>query len=329
MRSVILGASGYGGGELFRILSQHPNISDIVGTSRTLADKPIAHQHPNLAKIVNGNFKKDINWADYAGEDKVVVFASMPHGEFKQQYSSLEETWKAQGLTHKICLIDLSHDFRCDDRFIYGLSEWAPERLKGALRIANPGCFATAIQLGALPLSVHQPQSLVVTAMTGSSGSGSLPSETTHHPTRSNDFRAYKMLTHQHEEEILRTFGQMQWSPTLSFIPHSSPMVRGIFATLHCIMPQAISIQSIQEDFKTFYHDRFFIRLVQGSPKVLATVGSNFCDVGILVQGDKLLIMVALDNLGKGMASQAVQNMNLSFGFPEWTGMKNAGPYPI
>jgi len=329
MKSIILGASGYGGGELFRWLSQHPNIDSIEGTSRANRGKPVSSVHPNLLGLVDQLFVEKINWRNYIHEKEIVVFASLPHGEFKDQYSLLENEWKQLGLSERILLIDLSHDFRVNSRFIYGLSEVNAHQLKGSKRISNPGCFATALQLGMLPLAPYRPEKIFVSAVTGSSGSGASASSTTHHPTRSNDFRAYKMLSHQHEEEILHSCAQQGWKPMLSFVPQSSSLVRGIFATIQLTPSEAMKGVDLPTIFKNFYRDKFFIRWTDGTPRILSTIGSNFADLHVMSQNDKVLIMVALDNLGKGMASQAVQNMNLALGLPEWTGLRQAGPYPL
>lgn len=329
MKSIILGASGYGGGELFRWLSQHPTIESIEGTSRTNAGKPVSSIHPNLLGIVDQLFLETIDWAQYKNEKALVVFASMPHGEFKGQYPSLEDEWKRLGLSERILLIDLSHDFRIHPGFVYGLSEINADQIRGSRRISNPGCFATALQLGMLPLAPYSPDQIFVSAVTGSSGSGASASSTTHHPTRSNDFRAYKMLSHQHEEEVLHSCAQKGWKPRLSFVTHSSSLVRGIFATIQLTQNDSMKDQDIPGIFRDFYKDKFFIRYVEGTPRILSTVGSNFVDLSVITQNDKVLIMVALDNLGKGMAAQAIQNMNLALGLPEWTGLRQAGPYPL
>jgi N-acetyl-gamma-glutamyl-phosphate reductase len=200
--------------------------------------------------------------------------------------------------------------------------------MKGARRIANPGCFATALQLALLPLAQWQPAFVAVTAATGSSGSGAAPSDTTHHPTRANDFRAYKVLGHQHEAEVLRTLATAGWEAPLSFVPQSAPMVRGIFATAQFPLPAGLDEAGLHAHYEAFYRDRFFVRMVEGSPRVAATTGSAFADIGVAARNSHAAVMVALDNLGKGMAAQAVQNLNLALGLPEWTGLKGAATFP-
>lgn len=325
---LILGASGYGGGELLRWLSLHPAVTMIRGTARSHAGKPFHAQHPNLRGLVEGTFEAAPDWAALAKSPHPVLFSALPHGELGKQWSDLEAAWKAHGLTDRLTVIDLSADFRLDSAWTYGLVDWKPERMEGARRIANPGCFATALQLALLPLAGWKPAFLAVTAATGSSGSGAAPSDTTHHPTRANDFRAYKMLGHQHEAEVLRTLAAEGWEVPLSFIPQSAPMVRGIFATLQFPLPAGMEVGDLRAHYEAFYRDRFFVRMVDGSPRVAATTGSAFADIGVAARHGHGAVMVALDNLGKGMAAQAVQNLNLALGLPEWTGLKVAGGYP-
>lgn len=325
---LILGASGYGGGELLRWLAGHPAVASLRGTARSHAGKPFHAQHPNLRGLVEGTFEAEPDWVALATSPKPVLFSALPHGELAKQWAGFQTDWARLGLTDRLTVIDLSADFRLDPTWVYGLADWQPERLQGARRIANPGCFATALQLALLPLAQWQPSFIAVTAATGSSGSGAAPSDTTHHPTRANDFRAYKMLDHQHEAEVLRTLAAQGWNAPLSFIPQSAPMVRGIFATLQFPLPAGIEAGALWALYESFYKDRFFIRMVEGSPRVAATTGSAFADVGVAARNGHGAVLVALDNLGKGMATQAVQNLNLALGLPEWMGLKVAGGWP-
>lgn len=325
---LILGASGYGGGELLRWLSNHPAVNSIRGTARSHAGKPFHAQHPHLRGLVEGAFEAAPDWEALGRSETPVVFSALPHGELGRLWPEFEAAWKTHGLIDRLAAIDLSADFRLDPAWVYGLVDWKPERMRGARRIANPGCFATALQLALLPLADWKPAFVAVTAATGSSGSGASPSETTHHPTRANDFRAYKMLGHQHEAEVLRTLASAGWEAPLSFVPQSAPMVRGIFATAQFPLPAGMGAEALRAHFEAFYRERFFVRMVEGSPRVAATAGSAFADISVAAKGPHGAVMVALDNLGKGMAAQAVQNLNLALGLPEWTGLKSAGGYP-
>ena len=331
MKSVdvlILGASGYGGGELLRWLSTHPAVKTLRGTARSHAGKPFFAQHPNLRGLVEGTFEAAPDWAALARSEAPVLFSALPHGELGKLWPELEAAGKAHGLLERLLVIDLSADFRLDPAWVYGLVDWQPERMKGAKRIANPGCFATALQLALLPLAQWQPAFVAVTAATGSSGSGAAPSDTTHHPSRANDFRAYKMLHHQHEAEVLLTLAAAGWEAPLSFVPQSAPMVRGIFAVAQFPLPAGMEVGALRAHYEAFYHGRFFLRIVDGSPRVAATTGSAFADIGVAARHGHGAVMVALDNLGKGMAAQAVQNLNLSLGLPEWTGLKAPTAFP-
>lgn len=347
----ILGGSGYGGGELLRLLPQHPQVESLRAVSRKQAGQPFWKAHPNLRSVVQGDFDGEPDWRALATAERPVVFSAMPHLELAQQLPMLEAEWGKLGLVDRLTLIDLSGDFRLDDgdayvraygtahpcsqelgSFVYGLPEWQQQEIKGAKRVSNPGCFATAIQLALLPFSGLKDMGFIaVSAATGSSGSGASPGEGTHHPVRAQDFRAYKVLGHQHAAEITR-FMDARGSRgyTLGFVPHSAPMVRGIFATVMLHPPAALKLDAgaVNEMFARAYATAPFVRLMEESPRVGAVAGSNFCDIGWQVRDGSVVVMSALDNLVKGMAGQAVQNMNLALGFPETMGLTQAGSYP-
>ncbi|MBU6421749.1 MAG: N-acetyl-gamma-glutamyl-phosphate reductase [Gammaproteobacteria bacterium] len=347
----ILGGSGYGGGELLRLLSQHPCVESIHAMSRKHVGEPFWRVHPNLRSVANGTFEAEPNWATFSQAETLVVFSAMPHFELAQQLPALEKTWAKHGLAERLTLIDLSGDFRLDSAaeyeraygkphpypqalgtFVYGLPEWQKEKIKGAKRIASPGCFATTIQLALLPLAgLKNLGFIAVSAMTGSSGSGATPGETTHHPTRANDFRAYKVLNHQHEAEITRLLdAQGSSGYSLAFVPHSAPLVRGIFATVQLHPPAALGLnaQALKKRYEDFYRDALFMRLVEDTPRVAAVVGSNFCDIAVHEKNGNVVIMAALDNLVKGMSGQAVQNMNIACLTLENNGFLSVGYYP-
>ncbi|MDE2139153.1 MAG: N-acetyl-gamma-glutamyl-phosphate reductase, partial [Gammaproteobacteria bacterium] len=278
--------------------------------------------------------------------------SAMPHFELAQQLPALEKTWAKHGLAERLTLIDLSGDFRLDSAaeyeraygkphpypqalasFVYGLPEWQKEKIKGAKRIASPGCFATTIQLALLPLAgLKNLGFIAVSAMTGSSGSGATPGETTHHPTRANDFRAYKVLNHQHEAEITRLLdAEGSTGYSLAFVPHSTPLVRGIFATVQLHPPAALGLnaESLRKRYEDFYRDAPFVRLVEDTPRISAVVGSNFCDIAIHEKNGNVVVMAALDNLVKGMVGQAIQNMNIANLAQETYALYLGGLYPL
>lgn len=349
MDVVILGASGYGGGELLRLLASHPRLRSVQGVSRQSVGKPISAVHPNLLGVVSGEFVADIDWHALADSPCPVVFAAMPHGEFARQLPALDAAWSRAGLAERLTVVDLSGDFRlatdaefaasygaphpCPQllpTFVYGLSEWRRTALVGARRIANPGCFATALQLGLLPLQAlgeHSPRWVAISAITGSSGSGASPSDTTHHPTRAHDFRAYKQLSHQHEGEIRRTLRESGSALDFAFVPHSAPLVRGIFATLifECA---SVSEAGLRQAYATAYAQAPFVRLVQGTPRLAAVVGSNYADIAIALARGQASVTIAIDNLVKGMAGQAIQNLNLAQGWDEREGLRGAALFP-
>ena len=344
--AVILGAAGYGGGELLRILSGHPHVGAVQAVSRSHAGKPVWSAHPNLRGVCDAAFSAAPDYAAAGDYDALAVFSARRNGELAANYAELEAALSAAQCAHKV-LIDLSGDFRLGDAdafaaaygaahpmpqalgtFVYGLPEANRAQIAGAERIASPGCFATAIALGLLPFAGAQfAGPVAVFAATGSSGSGAHPSETTHHPTRANDFRAYKMLAHQHEAEILALLAERGAAPRLSFVPHSMPLVRGIFASLYFELPQGDAAQAEQR-LRDCYADEPFVRVVDGSPRVAAVAGSNFCELGVAVRGTQVVLMSALDNLLKGMAGQAVQSMNIALGLRETAGLGFAGAWP-
>jgi N-acetyl-gamma-glutamyl-phosphate reductase len=343
----ILGASGYGGGELLRWLSGHPRVNSLQGTARTLAGEPFWKVHPNLRSVVDGAFQADIDWKTFAACEQPVVFAALSHGALAEKLPELESAWTAAGIAERLLLVDLSGDFRLQDsavfakaykrthpcpeqlpRFVYGMPEWNKAVIPGARRIANPGCFATALQLGVLPLSGLKPGFVAASAATGSSGSGASPSEGAHHPLRAQDFRAYKVLAHQHLPEVHMAMAACGVVGDFAFVPQSAPMVRGIFATLMFPLPEGLDSKALRMRSEQAFLDCPFVRLVEDSPRLAAVIGSNFADISVTARGGSGVVLVAIDNLCKGMASQAVQNMNLALGLAETEGLKMAGRYP-
>ena len=351
VHAVVLGAAGYGGGELLRLLGAHPAVAALGAASRSHAGKPFHAAHPQLRGIVDGAFEAEPDWSKLAASAdaglRVVAFAALPHGELAEKLTELERAWSSAGLGERITLIDLSGDHRLAEaaayakhygkphphpanlgRFVYGLPEWDRSKLAGATRIANPGCFATAIELALLPLlEAGMPELgwVAVSGTTGSSGSGALPGETTHHPTRANDYRAYKPLVHQHLGEVEQLVAACKRKVSVSFVPHSAPLVRGVSCTLQARVADAAAVA---EKVRARYAREPFVRVVEGPARVATVAGSNFCDLSVAHSGDQLVVMTALDNLVKGMAGQAVQNMNLALGMDERAGLMQAPVFP-
>ena len=346
----VLGASGFGGGELLRLLAAHPQVGHVQALAHTQAGRKISSVHPHLRGAYPGEFQKSLK---KPGLD--VLFSALPHGEFCKRWPDLRKT-----LDLKTHVIDLSGDFRlrsaqafnhayggahpCPEflsEFKYGLPEFRPindgHPASGAQRIANPGCFATAIAIALLPLCQYSAGTLphiAISAVTGSSGSGAAPSEGTHHPSRAHDFRAYKVFAHQHEFEVRQVlstaaqqFGGL--APSFSLIPHSAPMVRGIYLSAQTQLPEAQFDTNFSALFAGFYQKSAFIRVIDdGMARTAAVIGSNYCDISITRQGSQLAILLTLDNLLKGMAGQAVQNMNIALGLPETMGLGQLGLFP-
>jgi N-acetyl-gamma-glutamyl-phosphate reductase common form len=340
LRIGIFGGSGYGGSELLRLLLQHPHAEIVFVTANEHAGKAVGEVHKNLLGLSDLRFIKAPEDPNELGEIDCAFFA-LPHGQAMDV---------APRLNADVKLIDLSGDFRLSDAevfakhygreqtamnaqrdFVYGLTETNREAIKSATRIANPGCFATATLLGLAPLVANNLLSsrVIVDAKTGSSGSGAKAAANTHHPQRSTSFYAYKPFTHQHVPEIeqeLRRVGE--WTNELVFMTHSLPVARGIFASIYCELQQEIAANDAREMFAGFYRDSFFVRLVEGSPDINWVKTTNFCDLGFAARGRQLVVFSAIDNLVKGAAGQAIQNMNLMFGLDEKTGLMLIGTNP-
>jgi N-acetyl-gamma-glutamyl-phosphate reductase len=218
--------------------------------------------------------------------------------------------------------------------FVYGLTEVNRNQVKEALRVANPGCFATALELGLYPFVASGLASgkVIADLKTGSSGSGAKAAANTHHPKRANSFYAYKTFEHQHQPEVEQLLASVNpdWprAGSLIFQAHSIPVVRGIFASIYITTREAVTRQRVGEILREFYGDEFFIRLVAGSPDINWVKNTNFVDIGYAASGDTVIVFVAIDNLVKGAAGQAVQNMNLMFGLEEQAGLVLPGSNP-
>jgi len=336
----IFGGSGYGGSELLRILLLHPNAEIRFVTANEHAGKAVSEVHRNLLGLTELQFSKAPD--DLEGlSDLDCAFFALPHGQAMEL---------APRLPPGVKIIDLSGDFRLSDsvsfaqhygrehaamdtqaQFVYGLTETNREVIRSARCIANPGCFATATLLGLAPLVANNLLSgrVIVDAKTGSSGSGAKAAANTHHPQRSNSFYAYKPFTHQHVPEIEQELENVgEWSSELIFMTHSLPVARGIFASIYTEMKSEIGAADLRAMFADFYRESFFVRLVDGSPDINWVKTTNFCDIGFAARGRQLVVFTAIDNLVKGAAGQAVQNMNLMFGLDEKTGLMLTGSNP-
>lgn len=339
IRAAIFGGSGYGGSELLRILLFHPDVEIAFVTANEHAGKRIGEVHRNLLGLTDAEFIPAPS--DLGSADVDVAFFALPHGQAMDLIPKLPTGVKA---------IDLSGDFRIDDpisfekhyklshsatdlqkQFVYGLTETNRDAIREASYIANPGCFATATLLALAPMvkSGLLTGKIIVDAKTGSSGSGAKPATNTHHPQRSNSFYAYKPFTHQHVPEIAQHLGQVgTFDSELIFMTHSLPVSRGIFASSYLETNLNLTNEDVKNIFANFYSDAFFVRLVDGSPDINWVKNTNFCDIGAFSNGKQIVVFSAIDNLVKGAAGQAVQNMNLMFGLDEKTGLIFAGGNP-
>jgi N-acetyl-gamma-glutamyl-phosphate/LysW-gamma-L-alpha-aminoadipyl-6-phosphate reductase len=340
IKIAIFGGSGYGGSELLRILLFHPNAEIVLVTANEHAGKRVGEVHKNLFGITNLRFETAPD--DLSKLENIdVAFFALPHGQALNLIPKLPENVKA---------IDLSGDFRIDDadvfrqfyklehtatdlqkQFVYGLTETNREAIKSAKYIANPGCFATATLLALAPVikSGLLTGKIIVDAKTGSSGSGAKAAANTHHPQRMNSFYAYKPFAHQHVPEIeqhLRRIGEFE--NDFVFMTHSLPVARGIFASCYVETTVNLTDEDLKKLFELYYKDSFFVRQVEGSPDINWVKTTNFCDLAAHSGGKQIVVFAALDNLVKGAAGQAVQNMNLMFGLDERTGLMMVGTNP-
>ncbi len=339
VRVAIFGGSGYGGSELLRILLFHPNVEIVLVTANEHAGKPVSAVHRNLLGLTDLSFAPPPDdLSDLSDVD--VAFFALPHGQALGLIPDLPVSVKA---------IDLSGDFRIDDpqvfknfykldhagevqgNFVYGLTETNRDAIASARLIANPGCFATATLLALAPAvkSGLLTGRIIVDAKTGSSGSGAKAAANTHHPQRMNSFYAYKPFQHQHLPEIeqhLRTVGE--FSNELVFMTHSLPVSRGIFASCYIELKLNFTNEDLDNLYRDFYANSFFVRKVDGSPDINWVKNTNFCDIATHSNGKQIVVFSAIDNLVKGAAGQAVQNMNLMFGLDEKTGLVFTGGNP-
>jgi N-acetyl-gamma-glutamyl-phosphate reductase len=311
----IIGGAGYTGGETIRILLNHPRVELTFVHSRSNAGNPLHSAHPDLVG------ETDLVFTDKLRQDVEVLFLCLGHGESKR---FLEDN----KIASEIRVIDLSQDFRLGDslperKFVYGLPELNREKIRHASNIANPGCFATAIEVGLLPLAkAGLLNEVYTTGITGSTGAGQKLQDTTHFTWRANNVSAYKTLTHQHLKEIKQSLQQLQpgYNHSLNFVPWRGDFTRGIFVTSLARTDQ--SLDELKKMYKDFYAGQAFTFVSDETVDLKQVVNTNKCIVGLEKEGDKLVVHTALDNLLKGASGQAVQNMNLMLGFEETAGLK-------
>ncbi|MCW3463627.1 N-acetyl-gamma-glutamyl-phosphate reductase [Chitinophaga nivalis] len=315
VRAGIVGGAGYTGGEMIRLLIHHPDVTISFVHSRSNAGNPLYAVHADLLGETDATFTADLS------DDIDVLFLCLGHGESGK---FLETT----AIAPHIKVIDLSQDFRLGESvngrsFVYGLPEMQREQIVAAQNIANPGCFATAIQLGLLPLAqagllteVH------TTGITGSTGAGQSLQATSHFTWRASNISTYKVLTHQHLKEIRRNLQLLQpgFSADINFVPVRGDFPRGIWVTSY--LQSDLSLEAAVQLYKTYYAGHPFTHVSDKQIDLKQVVNTNKCLVQLEKVKDKLIIHTIEDNLLKGASGQAVQNMNLLFGLEETAGLK-------
>jgi N-acetyl-gamma-glutamyl-phosphate reductase len=347
-KAAVIGGSGYGGAELIRRLLLHPEVELVRVASVDYVGEPLSAAHPNLEGITDLRFENLAPAEAARGCD--VALLALPHKVTAAKVPEL--------IAAGVKIVDMSGDFRLRDAaayrtyygtehphpellgsFVYGLPELNRARLRGAARIAAPGCFATSMALALLPLAraglVRGP--VHVTGITGSSGSGVVPAPTTHHPSRAGNLRTYKPLEHQHLPEVIETVNDAgaragEWQ--LRFVPVSAPLSRGILTTAYVEVPAEVDGARLTGLFDEAYAREPFVRRpAKRLPEVVAVAGSNYAEVGFTLSPPEkgtrtVACFAALDNLIKGGAGQAIQDMNLALGLDERLSLEDPGSWP-
>jgi len=344
IRAAVVGASGYAGAELVRILSGHPNVNLAVVTSRQYAGDRFDAVYPALNGIIPLRFQD--NDPDLIGQQSDVVFLALPHQTSMEMAPVLLDAGKR--------VVDLSADFRFKNRdayesryqphacphllekAVYGLCEWNEKEISAADLIGNPGCYPTSILLPLLPLvkeNLVDPLGIIADSKSGVSGAGRSASQTTHFCHANESFKAYKVGVHRHtpemEEQIALAAGE---AVSITFVPHLLPITRGMESTVYATLSPGVGEKQVHRCLMDYYVDRSFVRLLTTGqfPDTLQVKGTNFCDIGWRIDpgSGRLILMSVIDNLVKGAAGQAVQNMNLMLGLDESAGLTGV-PYPL
>ncbi|HEX9710228.1 MAG TPA: N-acetyl-gamma-glutamyl-phosphate reductase [Candidatus Thermoplasmatota archaeon] len=340
----VVGATGYTGAELVRLLADHPAVTQLRATSRKFAGKRFTEVFPPYQGHMNG-LQLEAPEPEAIAREADCVFLATPHGV------SADLVARLVAANADLLIIDLSADFRLRDagayaqwyghphphpellpRAVYGLTELARDRLKGALLVANPGCYPTSVVLAAAPLlagGLTDPGSIIADSKSGVTGAGREPSYGTHFPEVNESLKAYGVTRHRHTPEIEQALGDLAGVPlVVNFTPHLLPINRGILSTLYATNSKGLSKPQLLEAYHAYYADAPFVRVYDtGLPEIRNVRGSNYCDIGFEVDArtGRVVIVSAIDNLLKGAAGQAVQNMNVALGLPETLGLKAPG----
>ncbi len=330
MDIAIVGASGYAGGDLIRLLLTHKEANIVCATSRKLAGTPVTKDHIHLKNLIDIDYTNpDVNDidADFA-------FLAVPHTAAMQYAGQLKE--------RGIKTVDFSADYRLPldvyektygvthtayFKAPYGLPELHREEIRKADFVANPGCFPTGATLAAAPMAKFA-ETIIYDSKSGVSGAGDSVSETTHYPNVDENINPYKITVHRHVPEMRQEMAFLGSSASVYFTPHLLPAIRGIITTAHILLKEPMTKEKVANAYEEFYKDEHFVRLQHA--KLGGVRGSNFCDINWELEGDgrRLVAVSAIDNLVKGAAGQAVQNMNIMCGFDETEGIRMPGMFP-
>ncbi|MGZ7135602.1 MAG: N-acetyl-gamma-glutamyl-phosphate reductase [Methanobacterium sp.] len=331
----IIGASGYTGGELLRFLKDHKEVNIKAATSRQYKGINVSKIHPQLRGL-------EIKFKDVEPEniDADLVFTATPHGASMNIVPEL--------IDRDIKVVDLSGDYRFDDisvyekwyglkhsapiEAVYGLPEIYRDKIKKSNLVANPGCFPTGAILATLPLvKENLAGNIIIDSKTGVSGAGIKPTDVTHFPNCSDNVIPYAVTTHRHMPEIQQEVSK-GGNVKVSFTPHLVPVIRGIITTVHTFLKEDVDSKDVKKAYESFYNGEPFVRILDLDeiPRLSAVRGSNYCDIGCfqIDPNDRIVIISAIDNLVKGASGQAIQNMNIMFGFEETESIDVIGLHP-
>ena len=344
--AVVIGAGGYVGGELLRLVAAHPNFDLKAAVSDGAAGKPIGEVFAHLgAALARHRFVAQGEWLEHVGTgDDLALFSAAPHGASAGMLAAAIGSCEAKGVN--VHVVDSSADFRFADRgaweSVYDAEHGAPDLIDyftcalpehvdviDTPHVGHPGCFATASALATVPLirSGLTAAEVFISGITGSTGSGKTPVAGTHHPERNSNLYAYKPLTHRHAPEVAALVEAASGRQTrVHFVPHSGPFARGIHVTVQARANKHVSEDELRGAFVDSYADAPFVQVVEGTPRIKNVVASNFCHIGVAADGDTVVVMAAIDNLVKGAAGGAVQWMNRLWDLPETAGLTAPAP---
>lgn len=345
IRAGIIGVTGYTGGELLRLLLNHPQVEIKKAASRSNAGSDVTKAHPQLAKLIS--LVEDDIYSENFADGLDVVFLALPHGKSAPLVKKLHE--------EKVKIIDLGADFRlkapedykewyeldheCPELLnesVYGLPEIYKNKIAKSTIIANPGCYPTSIILGLAPLldnKLIKTEHIIIDSKSGISGAGKTLTQQTHYPDMNDNLLAYKVGNHRHTPEIEQELSLLGGSKVeINFTPHLIPMNRGMLSTIYTQGEKTLTNNELEEIYTEYYQNSPFIRIRDKNnlPQTKWVQGSNYCDLAPIVdqRTGKIIILSAIDNLVKGASGQAIQNMNLMFGLEETTGLRYGAIYP-